>query len=160
MSRESLISRVFVCGYLGQEEVRFSLDWLTAHSVCVCVRACVREWCVCAHVCERERACVCEQCVCVCVCVVRERARERVCVCVWACICERECVWACVCVLHPAALGIVLQQVSSRAGAQISTIRVLTDEVTGFRSLNTLVHIYTHTHTHTHTRSALAKSAH
>ena len=68
-------------------------------SVCVCVRACVREreWgCVwlCVRVRESEVAC---EVVCVCVC-------EREWGCVWLCVCvrvcEREwgCVWGCVCV--------------------------------------------------------------
>lgn len=42
-----------------------------------------------------------------------------------------------------AALGVVLKHVSAWTGAQIPAVSVLTDEVTGFRSLNTLVYIHT-----------------
>lgn len=41
-----------------------------------------------------------------------------------------------------AALSILLQDVSARAGAEVASLRVLADEVTRLGRLNALVHVW------------------
>lgn len=49
----------------------------------------------------------------------------------------------CVCACETfAALSILLQDVSARAGAEVASLRVLADEVARFGCLNALIHVW------------------